>query len=91
MLIGLFAKSMPVLVSLAIVAFFWGVVKFLANAGDEKAIEEGKQVMVWGLVGIFVLVSLWAIVGFIQQSLGLSATGAFGGSSVGVPTTIPTP
>jgi hypothetical protein len=62
----------PLLISLAIVAFMWGIVKFIAHADDEKAIVEGKQFMVWGLVGIFVLISFWGIVGYLQESLGLN-------------------
>ncbi len=72
--------------TLAIVAFFWGIVKFVANAGDERKIEEGKKMMVMGLIGIFVIFSIWAIVGWLQTSLGWNGGG--GGSLPGVPTSL---
>ena len=44
--------------------------------------------MIWGMVAIFVMVSLWALVGFIQGSLGLGTTGTLGASPV-LPTALP--
>ena len=78
----------PILVSLAIVIFFWGIVKFIAHSDDEKAKVEGKQLMVWGMIIIFVMVSLWSIVGFLQESTGLDVTGSLGANPA-LPTSIP--
>jgi len=50
---------------LAIMLFFWGVVKFIANAEDSTEREKGKQLMIWGVVAFVVLVSLWALVGLV--------------------------
>ncbi len=86
--IGALTTSMPLLLSLAILVFFWGIVKFINHAGDEKAVEEGKQLMIWGLIGLFVIVGIWGIVGYIQSTLGLDEfTG--GGSIITIPTTVP--
>ena len=74
----------PLAISLAVVVFMWGIVKFVAHAGDEKAVEEGKQVIVYGLAAIFVIVTLWGIVGFITTTLDLS-TGV--DNSISIPTT----
>lgn len=79
---------MPILLTLAIVVFFWGVVKFIYNAGDEKAVAEGKMIMVWGIVGIAVIALLWGIIGYLQKSLGLNVTGSVGNSPQ-IPTSIP--
>lgn len=53
----------------AVAAFLWGMVKFIWNAEDPKAQEAGKQVMIWGMIALFVMVALWGIVGFLQGSL----------------------
>ncbi len=52
------------LMSLSVVIFFWGIVKFIWQ--DKK--EEGKTHMIWGIVGLFVLFTIWGIIGFIQRS-----------------------
>jgi hypothetical protein len=85
-LIGAFNAFSALCFSLAIAAFFWGMVKFVANAGDERKLEDGKKMMVMGLIGIFVIFSIWAIVGWLQSSLGWGGGG--GGSLPGVPTSL---
>lgn len=72
------ATFLPTLLLLAVLVFFWGLVKFISHAGDEKAIADGKQLMVWGMITIFVMVSLWGIVAFFQQELGLDAAADLG-------------
>jgi len=88
-LICLVSSLVPLLVSIAILVFFWGMVKFIAHADDEKAVTEGRQLMIWGLVGIFVIIALWSIVGYIQESLGLDVGGLGDVSAPSLPTTIP--
>ncbi len=61
----------PILLGLAVLTFFWGLVKFINQAGDEKAVEEGRSLMVWGMIAIFVMVALWGILGWIQHLTGL--------------------
>ena len=88
MLIDYVSAIIPIFLSLAILTFFWGIIKFIAHTDDEKAREEGKRVMVWGMVAIFVMVSLWAIVGFIQESLGIGTYGLLGATPA-LPTALP--
>lgn len=73
--IDFFTQLVPIFVGIAILVFFWGIIKFIANAGDEKAIAEGKQFMIWGMVGLFVIVSFWGIIGFLQESLDIGGSG----------------
>ena len=64
-------QLVPLLMSFAIVMFFWGIVKFIANMDDESARAGGKHLMVWGMIAIFVMTSFWGIIGYVQNSLGL--------------------
>lgn len=50
---------------LAIALFFWGLVKFMNNAGDTAEHEKGKKFIMWGLICFVVIVSLWGIVRMI--------------------------
>jgi hypothetical protein len=48
------------------------VAKYIrSGAGGEKSAEEGKSIMVWGVVGLFVAFSIWGIIRFIQSELKL--------------------
>jgi|SRR3972149_2410271 len=73
-LIAFVSALVPILIGCAVIVFFWGIIKFIAHAGDEKATTEGKQFILWGLVGLFVIVALWAIVGYLQESLGIGVS-----------------
>lgn len=80
----------PILLGLAVLVFFWGIVKFISHADDPKANEEGKQLIIWGLVTLFVMVAFWAILGWLQGEFGLN-NGSYLGNLPQQPDTIPTP
>jgi len=62
----------PLAFSLALLYFFWGVAKYIrTGSGSEKAAEEGKKIMIWGIVGLFIAFSIWGIITFIQSELGI--------------------
>ncbi|MFH1454761.1 MAG: hypothetical protein ABIF22_00310 [bacterium] len=58
------------LVSFSIVIFIWGVFKFIKAEGDDK--QAGREFMFWGIVGIFVIVSLWGLVSILQSTFTLN-------------------
>ena len=59
----------PIVFALALLYFFWGLAKFILSSGEDK--EKGKNIMIWGIVALFVMASVWGIVGFIQSALGV--------------------
>lgn len=54
----------------AFVAFFYGLAKFIFNSGDEKMRAEGKSWMFWSIIALFVLVTIWGIIGLLQRTVG---------------------
>ncbi len=71
-------RIIPVLIAAAVVVFFYGLIKYILNAG--KGHEEGRKVMIAGLLGLFIMVSFWGIIRLMQNTLGVSGA---------VPVTIP--
>ena len=62
----------PLAFAVCLLYFFWGVAKYIrTGAGSDKAAEEGKRVMIWGIVGLFVAFSVWGIISFIQSELSI--------------------
>jgi hypothetical protein len=62
----------PVLLLLSVIYFFWGVGQFiLHDAGNDKTREEGKKKILWGIVALFVFVSIWGILGWIGDVIGI--------------------
>lgn len=61
--------------AIALLVFFWGLAKFIFRVGgDEKAVDEGKTLMKWGLAALFVMFSVWGLIAFFQGELGLEKT-----------------
>lgn len=54
-----------ILTGFAILAFVRGVAVFIWQADNEEKRAEGKKFMVWGIIGMFVLVAFWGIVRII--------------------------
>lgn len=69
--------ALPLVVGLALLAFFWGLVKYIFAQGSEEAKADAKKVMLWAVVALFVMVSVWGLVNFIgaQLNIGQDALG----------------
>lgn len=65
----------PIAAGLALLYFFYGLAKFILNSGDEEARGAGKQTMIWGIVALFVISSIWGIVTFLGRQIGVDTTG----------------
>lgn len=71
---GVMSSLMYLIVALALLGFMWGVVKFLFSGGSEKLKKEGKDFMLYGILILFVMTSLWGLVylfrGFVLGEAG---------------------
>jgi len=74
------AALLPIAMGLALLAFFWGLAKFIhaTGKGDESAVSTGKQLMIWGILALFVMVSIWGIIRFIGRETGIDRSGGGG-------------
>ncbi|MDB5254242.1 MAG: hypothetical protein JWL80_308 [Parcubacteria group bacterium] len=62
---------------LGLLAFFIGLVKFIFKADDVKSHAEGRNQMVWGLIAIFVMFSVWGLVRFIGTAFNIQPDGTY--------------
>ncbi len=62
------------LFSVAFLIFLWGIFEFVYKADDEGAREKGKQHLVYGIVGMVVMVAAYGI----MQIIGSTARVLFG-------------
>ncbi|MEK7175867.1 MAG: hypothetical protein AAB695_00640 [Patescibacteria group bacterium] len=77
-LIGIFVDliklAIPVVAGLALLVFFKGLAAFIAKSGDEKSHAEGKNLMIWGLIALFVMVSIWGIISVLSGEFGFGSS-----------------
>ncbi len=66
--------AIPVAASLALLAFFWGLAIYLFNFGEgkEDKQKQGRNLMVYGILAIFVMVSVFGIARLLQRSFGIN-------------------
>jgi len=50
------------LLVVAVLVFIWGLVEFIQGADNEVKRTEGRSHMLWGLVGIFIMISAIPII-----------------------------
>jgi uncharacterized membrane protein len=53
--------------------FIWGLTQFMWNLKDGSGHEEGVQHMLWGIVGMFIMVSVLGIIAIITDFVGSDA------------------
>ncbi|PIP69142.1 hypothetical protein CO033_02145 [Candidatus Nomurabacteria bacterium CG_4_9_14_0_2_um_filter_32_10] len=61
----------PLIFALAVVMFIWGVVQYVINSDEEAKKEKGKQFMIWGIIGLTVMVSIWGLVSILGSTFGI--------------------
>jgi uncharacterized membrane protein YidH (DUF202 family) len=56
--------------AVGLLVFVWGVVEFMAGQnGIGEGLAKGKQHMLWGVIGMFIMVAAYAILQIIAHSL----------------------
>lgn len=72
--IGQFINSVvPVLIALAVLVFVWGVVMYVISS-DEEAKKKGRDRIIFGIIGLAVIIGLWGLVNLLRNTFGLSNT-----------------
>lgn len=72
-LYALFNQAIPYLIAIAVLFFLWGVLQYVINAADAEKRKAGQDAIIYGIIGIVVMLSFWGLVGFVQNSFGLGS------------------
>ena len=70
-LLSYLSYIVPALITIAVIYFIWGVITFMTSS-DEEAKKMGRTKIINGLIGLFVIVAFWGIIGVIKNSFGIS-------------------
>ena len=71
-------RIIPIVIGLAVLAFLWGVLRYVIAQEDPEERAKARWFMVWGIVALFVMVSVWGLVRILQNTLGVTGTAAPG-------------
>ena len=64
---------LPFLVALGVLYFVWGVITFVISS-DEEAKKRGRDRIVFGIIGLAVIIGLWGLVRIVVNTFNLNNT-----------------
>jgi hypothetical protein len=83
----LVARLVPFAIGLAVLAFFWFLIEFIWKGRDDAAAKtRSLSGMGYAVLALFVMVSIWGLVGFLGSILGVGQGGSVPVPGVPVPT-----
>lgn len=72
----IFDALIPLLITLAVIYFFWGVAQYILKSDNEEGRREARNIMLYGLIALFVIVGVWGLVGVIAETFGVQTGGS---------------
>ncbi|HET9641659.1 MAG TPA: hypothetical protein VFP46_02325 [Candidatus Paceibacterota bacterium] len=78
MLIGLInGVLVPLLFAVAFIMFLYGIAKaYIFSGGEADAVAQGHRLILWGLIGFAVMISIWGLVNVVASTFGLGGATA---------------
>ena len=63
----------PLIFAASFLVFLYGVArKYIFSNGDQGSVEEGHKLILWGIIGFVVMVSVWGLVNVVSNTFGLT-------------------
>lgn len=87
----IFFPLILLLTAIATVYFLYGSFEFVMGANNEQAREKGKKHILWGLIGLLVMLSAWAILTLVLTTFNIDTPRQIGTSSPFAPSASPIP
>ncbi len=66
--------TIPFLVGIAVLVIIWGIFNYIAGAGDEEKRATAKQFVIWGVIGVFIMLSIWGLVSILVNTFDFKRT-----------------
>lgn len=70
-LLNYLSYIIPALITIAVIYFIWGVITFM-RASDEEAKKMSRTKIINGIIGLFVIVAFWGIIGIVKNTFMIS-------------------
>lgn len=61
----------PFLVGLAVLVIIYGVFGYIRHAAEEEKRGEARMFVLWGVIGVFAMVSIWGFISILVNTLPL--------------------
>ncbi|MDZ7726006.1 MAG: hypothetical protein U5L75_00275 [Candidatus Campbellbacteria bacterium] len=68
LLISIIDPLFTLVIALILLMFLYGLARFVFSLGSSDNLEEGKRIMFWGIIALFMVVSFWGIVTILTNT-----------------------
>lgn len=81
---NLIGMLIPIVISIALLFFLIGIVQYVTAGGDEERRTAARGMIIFGIIALFVMVSVWGFVNILAKTF-------FNGQTVSAPVFYPQP
>lgn len=67
---------MTLMIAVALLVFLWGAFEYIANSGNDSAQSKGRQHMLYGIIGLLIMVSALSILSIAAGTFDIPLTGS---------------
>lgn len=61
-------QVIKVVIGIGVLVFIYGVLKYVGAGDDAEKVKQGRNFIIYGIVGIFVMLSVWGLVFIITNT-----------------------
>ena len=79
----------PFLVGLAVFIIIYGILGYISSAADEEKRQQARQFITWGVIGVFMMLSVWGLVTILINSFNLDRSTTVVTTIYGAPQGVP--
>lgn len=69
-ILGIFDELVTLVIGIAVIIFLYGMLTYIMHSDDESKRKESVKYITYGIVGLFVMVSVWGLVALITGTFG---------------------
>lgn len=62
---------LPVIIGVAVIVLMVGIIRYITAGEDEEKRTKARGLMIYGIIGLFVMVSVWGLVAFLGSAFGI--------------------
>jgi len=66
-------KLAPLLIAIAVIILLIGIINYIRAGDDEEKRSKGRNEMIYGIIGLFVMVSIWGLVAILSGTFNLKS------------------
>lgn len=71
---GVLDAVIPFIIGLAVFVILWGIFTYITHAAEEEKRKEARAYIVWGIIGVFFMLSIWGFVNILVSTFALDKT-----------------